>query len=52
MNLEDWIKVDYNDRCKCDDRSGTYRVNYEIMWGEADIMCSDCKKFVRFWDAG
>jgi len=46
------IKVDYDDKCQCVNRSGTYAANYHMMWHEADIMCNDCAKFVRFWDAG
>lgn len=55
--MSERVKVDYKDKCKCPDRDSNenkscYMVNYSMMWHEEDVLCNDCHKFVRFWDAG
>lgn len=46
------MKIDYTDKCKCENRSGTFMANHSLMWHDGDIMCNDCGKFVRFFGAG
>jgi hypothetical protein len=51
-NGQPWVEnIDYKDKCSCDDQQPR-QVNYEMMWHEADIICANCGKFIRFWDAG
>lgn len=38
----------------CGDTDPNHREmrNYSIIWHEADIHCTECGEFVRYWDAG
>jgi hypothetical protein len=53
FNMKDLpqIDVDRKIKCKCNNPK-PQMVNYSMMWHEADIICNNCGKFIRYWDAG
>ncbi len=54
MNNKNDCKVllDRTDKCACKESSGVEIVNHDLMWHDADVVCIDCHKFVRYYDAG
>jgi hypothetical protein len=35
----------------CEHKNQTV-TNYNPMWKDGDVICKDCGKFIRTWDAG
>ena len=45
------VPVDYKVKCVCDDRKPLL-VNHDMLWHDGDVICENCRGFIRFWDAG
>ncbi len=42
-----------NKKCKCSKKKQEAKmINYSLMWHDGDIVCDNCKCYIRSYDAG
>lgn len=50
---DEWLREfrkAYNACGKCLTSEHVERMNYDMMWGDADLVCKKCFGYVRMWD--